>query len=150
MKIDLNKLMEYKSLAYGASNMAQLEKVREEFKELLNEVRETSTFKVVKNRDNFIAEALDLITATVNMLLLSGLTDDDFNKHIAKLESYKVGKYKRQEDELKGYTSKDLDEALAHCKEKIKELCGDCKMQHEKLFAMLKDLKKMRIGKEWN
>ena len=95
MKIDLNKLMEYKSLAYGASNMAQLEKVREEFKELLNEVRETSTFKVVKNRDNFIAEALDLITATVNLLLLTGVTDDDFNKHIAKLELYKNGKYKR-------------------------------------------------------
>nr|DAF13085.1 MAG TPA: hypothetical protein [Caudoviricetes sp.] len=95
MKIDLNKLMEYKSLAYGASNMAQLEKVREEFKELLNEVRETSTFKVVKNRDNFIAEALDLITATVNLLLLSGLTEQDFEKHIDKLESYKNGKYKR-------------------------------------------------------
>ncbi|MBS5869216.1 MAG: hypothetical protein KIC44_03100 [Fusobacterium periodonticum] len=95
MKIDLNKLMEYKSLAYGASNMAQLEKVREEFKELLNEVRETSTFKVVKNRDNFIAEALDLITATVNLLLVTGVTDDDFNKHIAKLELYKNGKYKR-------------------------------------------------------
>ena len=33
-----------------------------------------------------------------------------------------VGKYNRQEDELKVYTSRDLDEALAHCKEKIKEL----------------------------
>lgn len=95
MKIDLNKLMEYKSLAYGASNMAQLEKVREEFKELLNEVRETSTFTTIKNMDNFKAEALDLITATVNLLLLVGLTEQDFEKHIDKLESYKNGKYKR-------------------------------------------------------
>lgn len=94
MKIDLNKLMEYKSLAYGASNMAQFEKVREEFKELLNEVRETSTFKVVKNRDNFIAEGLDLITATVNLLLVTGLTEQDFDKHINKLEYYKNVKYK--------------------------------------------------------
>ena len=148
MEINLNKLMDYKSLAYGASNMAQLGKVKEEYQELLAEVMETSTFQVVKNRDNFIAEGLDLITATVNMLLLSGLTEQDFEKHIAKLESYKVGKYKRQEDELKGYTSRDLDEALMHCKEKIKELCGDCKMQHEKLCVMLEDLKKMRIGKE--
>lgn len=97
MEIDLNKLMNYKSIAY-ASDIAQLDKVKEEYKELLEEVRETSTFQVVKNRDNFIAEALDLITATVNLMLLSGLTEQDFEKHIAKLESYKVGKYKRQEE----------------------------------------------------
>ena len=36
MKIDLNKLMEYKSLAYGASNMAQLGKVKEEYKEVIS------------------------------------------------------------------------------------------------------------------
>lgn len=147
MEMNLNKLMDYKSLAY-ASDIAQLGKVKEEYKELLAEVMETNTFTEIKNRANFIAEGLDLITATVNLLLLSGLTEEDFEKHIAKLESYKVGKYKRQEDELKVYTSRDLDEALAHCKEKIKELCGDCKMQHEKLCVMLEDLKKMRIGKE--
>lgn len=95
MEINLNKLMDYKSLAYGASNMAQLGKVKEEYKELLAEVMETSTFSYVKDRDKFIAEGLDLITATINMLLLSGLTEQDFEKHIAKLESYKVGKYKR-------------------------------------------------------
>lgn len=94
MKIDLNKLMGYKSIAY-ANETAQLGKVKEEYKELLAEVRETSTFKVVKNRGNFIAEGLDLITATVNMLLLSGLNERDFEKHINKLESYKVRKYKR-------------------------------------------------------
>ena len=93
MEIDFNKLANYKSIAY-ANEMAQLEKVKEEYKELLAEVRETSSFSAVKNRDNFIAEGLDLITATVNMLLLSGLTEQDFEKHIAKLESYKVGKYK--------------------------------------------------------
>lgn len=95
MEIDFNKLANYKSLAYGASNIAQLGKVKEEYKELLAEVRETSTFSYIKNRDNFVAEALDLITATINLLLISGLTEGDFEKHIAKLESYKVGKYKR-------------------------------------------------------
>ena len=138
MEIDFNKLANYKSIAY-ASDMAQLGKVKEEYKELMDEVVEKYTFSYIKNRDNFIAESLDLVTATVNMLLLSGLTEQDFEKHIAKLESYKVGKYKRQEDKLKGYTSRDLDEALAHCKEKIKELCGECKMQHEKLCVMLED-----------
>ena len=95
MKIDLNKLMEYKSLAYGASNIAQLGKVKEEYKELLDEVVKKDSFSYIKNRDNFIAEGLDLITATINLLLVTGVTDDDFNKHIAKLESYKNGKYKR-------------------------------------------------------
>jgi hypothetical protein len=94
MEIDLNKLMNYKSLAYGASNMAQLDKVKEEYQELLAEVMETNTFTEIKNRANFIAEGLDLITAMVNLMLLSGLTEQDFEKHIAKLESYKVGKYK--------------------------------------------------------
>lgn len=147
MEIDLNKLMNYKSIAY-ASDIAQLDKVKEEYQELMDEIVVKDNFSYIKNRDNFVAEALDLVTATVNLLLLCGLTEQDFEKHIAKLESYKVGKYKRQEDKLKGYTSRDLDEALAHCREKIKELCGECKMQHEKLCVMLEDLKKMRIGKE--
>lgn len=94
MKIDLNKLMNYKSIAY-ASDMAQLGKVKEEYKELMDEVVEEYTFSYVKDRDKFVAEALDLVTATINLLLISGLTEQDFEKHIAKLESYKVGKYKR-------------------------------------------------------
>ncbi|PGH20581.1 hypothetical protein RN96_10405 [Fusobacterium polymorphum] len=94
MKIDLNKLMDYKSLAY-ANPIAQLGKVKEEYKELMDEVVEKYTFSYVKDRDNFVAEGLDLITATVNLLLISGLTEQDFKKHIEKLESYKVGKYKR-------------------------------------------------------
>ena len=95
MEIDFNKLMNYKSLAYRASNMAQLGKVKEEYKELMDEVVEKYTFSYIKNRDNFIAEGLDLITATINLLLISGLTEQDFNKHVAKLESYKNGKYKK-------------------------------------------------------
>ena len=94
MSIDLNKLMNYKSIAY-ANEASQLGKVKEEYKELLAEVRETSTFTTIKNMDNFKTEALDLITATINLLLVTGLTEQDFEKHINKLESYKNGKYKR-------------------------------------------------------
>ncbi len=95
MNIDLNKLMDYKSIAY-APPLAQLEKVKEEFNGLLNEVEVKSlSHSFIKNIDNFKAEALDLITATINLLLLSGLSEQDFEKHIAKLESYKNGKYKR-------------------------------------------------------
>lgn len=95
MSIDLNKLLNYKSIAY-ATPLAQLEKVKEEFNELLNEVEVKSlSYSFVKNRDNFKAEALDLITATLNLLILCGLNVQDFDKHIEKLESYKNGKYKR-------------------------------------------------------
>ena len=94
MSIDLNKLMNYKSIAY-ANEIAQLGKVKEEYKELLAEVRETSTFTEIKNIDNFKAEALDLVTATINLLLLCKVTDLDFNKHIEKLNAYRNGKYKK-------------------------------------------------------
>ena len=95
-EIDFNKLTNYKSLAYGASNIAQLGKVKEEYKELLAEVRETSTFSYVKDRDKFVAEGLDLITATINLMLLSGLNEQDFERHIKKLEYYKNVKYKNR------------------------------------------------------
>ncbi len=95
-KINLNKLKNYKALAYGASTMAQLRKVKEEYQELLNEVEiKNDDFRYVKNRDNFVAEALDLLTATINLLLLSKVTDTDFNKHIEKLNAYRNGKYKK-------------------------------------------------------
>lgn len=95
-KINLNKLKNYKSISY-ATAMAQLGKVKEEYQELLNEVEiKNDDFRYVKNRDNFVAEALDLLTATVNLLLLSKVTDTDFNKHIEKLNAYRNGKYKKQ------------------------------------------------------
>ena len=93
-KIDFNKLANYKSLAYGASNMAQLGKVKEEFKELLDEVVKKDSYSYIKNRDNFVSEGLDLITATINLLLIVGLNEQDFDKHINKLEYYKNVKYK--------------------------------------------------------
>lgn len=93
-KINLNKLKNYKALAY-ASPIAQLNKVKEEYLELFNEVVNKDSFSYIKDRNNFVAEALDLVTATINLLLITGLTEQNFEKHIAKLESYKNGKYKR-------------------------------------------------------
>ena len=95
-RIDLNKLKNYKSIAYGASSMAQLGKVKEEYKELLDEVVNKDSFSYVKDRDRFVAEGLDLITATINLLLITGLTEQDFEKHINKLEYYKNVKYKNR------------------------------------------------------
>lgn len=143
MSIDLNKLMNYKAIAY-VNETAQLGKVKEEYKELLAEVIETSTFRVVKNRDNFVAEALDLITATVNLLLLSGLSEQDFDKHIAKLESYKVGKYKKKSDDLIKDTSKDLDKMTENCKEKLKKVIEDCNRQQEVLSNLHEKINKLK------
>ena len=76
--------------------MAQLDKVKEEYQELLNEVEiKSDSFSYIKDRDNFVAEALDLVTATVNLLLLCKVSDVDFNKHIEKLNAYRNGKYKK-------------------------------------------------------
>lgn len=94
-KINLNKLKNYKALVY-AGPVAQLNKVKEEYQELLNEVEiKNDEFRYVKDRDNFVAEALDLVTATINLLLLCKVTDLDFNKHIEKLNAYRNGKYKK-------------------------------------------------------
>ena len=93
-KINFNKLKNYKSISY-ATAMAQLGKVKEEYLELLNEVVNKDSFSYIKNRENFIAEGLDLITATINLLLLCKVSDVDFNKHIEKLNAYKNGKYKK-------------------------------------------------------
>ena len=96
MDINFNKLTNYKSIAYGASSMAQLGKVKEEYKELLAEVVNKDSFSYIKDKDKFVAEALDLITATINLLLIVGLNEQDFEKHINKLEYYKNVKYKNR------------------------------------------------------
>jgi hypothetical protein len=143
MKIDLNKLTNYKSIAY-ASPIAQLNKVKEEYQELLNEVVKKDSFSYIKDRDKFVAEGLDLITATVNLLLLSGLTERDFDKHIEKLESYKNGKYKKKSDDLIEDTSKDLDKMIENCKEKLKKVIEDCNRQQEVLSNLHEKINKMK------
>jgi len=150
MEIDLNKLMNYKAIAY-ANEAAQLGKVKEEFKELLAEVRETSTFTTIKNIDNFKAEALDLVTATVNLLLVTGLTEQDFEKLIEKLESYKNRKYKKKSDDLIEDTSKDLDKMTENCKEKLKKVIEDCNRQQEVLSNLHEKINKMKAtgGIKW-
>lgn len=142
-RINLNKLKNYKSIAY-ANEIAQLGKVKEEYKELLAEVRETSTFTEIKKMDNFKAEALDLITATVNLLLLSGLTEQDFDKHIEKLESYKNGKYKKKSDDLIEDTSKNLDKMIDTCREKLKKVIEDCNRQQEVLSNLHEKINKLK------
>lgn len=37
-----------------------------------------------------------------------------------------------------------LDEAIAHCEEVAKSLCGECAKQHKQLAEWLKELKELR------
>ena len=85
--MDLNKLKNYTDFSRGLSAEQEFEKVLEELCEYEEEV-------VNKNTSEIIAEGLDVITAVYNHLIKIGMTEDDFDKHIGKLEIYRrSGKY---------------------------------------------------------
>lgn len=102
--IDLNKLKNYECFTENANLEEQLKKVLEEQKEFLFEVVDLSLEKteisketeLLKNKDNIIAEGLDVITSMYNCLAMIGLSKEDFDKHIEKLERYKETKYKKK------------------------------------------------------
>lgn len=100
--IDLNKLKNYKCFTKGAALESQLKKVFEENKEfILETVSKSLETKIltdeelIKNRENIISEGLDVMTSMYNCLLMLGLTKEDFEKHITKLNKYKETKYKK-------------------------------------------------------
>ena len=97
---------------------------------------------MLKNRDNFVAEALDLVTATINLLLLCKVTDLDFNKHIEKLNAYRNGKYKKWRGGIgeKEEIYKIIDERV---ETKIKDLknINNLKSPYRKVEVILKLIK---------
>lgn len=100
--IDLNKLKNYECFTKGAALESQLKKVFEENKEfILETVSKSLETKIltdeelIKNRENIISEGLDVMTSMYNYLIMLGLTKEDFEKHITKLNKYKEIKYKR-------------------------------------------------------
>lgn len=85
--MDLNKLKNYTNFSRGATSDQQFDKVLEELHEYEDEI-------INKNVSGIIAEGLDVMTAVYNHLIKVGMTEQDFNKHIEKLEQYrKTGKY---------------------------------------------------------
>lgn len=79
--MDLNLLKNYTRFCIGASPEQQFEKVLEELNEYEDEV-------LNKNISGIISEGLDVMTAVYNHLIKLGMTDEDFNKHIEKLNGY--------------------------------------------------------------
>ena len=86
IEFDLNKLKNYYSFCSGNTIRSQIDKVYEEFEEVKVEVDK-------KNIDKIKDEVLDLITASINLLGMIGTTENNFNNHIKKLDSYRESKY---------------------------------------------------------
>ena len=85
--IDLNKLKNYTDFSRGLS-------ADEQFDKFLEEVMEYEDESIENNKKGMIAEGLDVMTAVYNHLVKIGITENDFEKHIEKLETYrKTGKY---------------------------------------------------------
>lgn len=85
--MDLNKLKNYTNFSKGATSDQQFDKVLEELHEYEEEIFN-------KNVSGTISEGLDVMTAVYNHLIKVGMTEDDFDRHIEKLETYKrTGKY---------------------------------------------------------
>ena len=87
--IDLNKLHDYEFYK-NLTQEEELEKVSEEISEFWTEI----IMKNAGKKSDVIGEGLDVITAMLGYLKLVGLDEKTFEKHIQKLESYKITKYK--------------------------------------------------------
>lgn len=71
----------------------QLQKVKEEYREFIGEFSELEIYEDYFNRDYAVAEGLDLIQATFTLLNKLGLSDEDIEKHLQKIEEYrKIGR----------------------------------------------------------
>ena len=96
-KIDLNKLYKYHIIAGDSTVFEQTKKVVEEFQELMSEVKlkiiGDDKEKFIPNFQNFQNELLDLITASVNLMIICKVDKNTYDKHLKKLENYIDKKY---------------------------------------------------------
>lgn len=96
-KLDLNKLYKYHIIAGDNTVFEQTKKVVEEFQELMSEVKlkiiGDDKEKYIPNFENFQNEVLDLITVTVNLMIICKVDKKTYEKHLKKLEYYIDKKY---------------------------------------------------------
>ena len=96
-KLDLNKLYKYHIIAGDNTVFEQTKKVVEEFEELMSEVKlkiiGDDKEKFIPNFQNFQNELLDLITASVNLMIICKVDKKTYEKHLKKLEYYIDKKY---------------------------------------------------------
>lgn len=107
-KLDLNKLYKYHIIAGDNTVFDQAKKVVEEFQELMSEIKLKITGenkeKFIPNFQNFQNELLDLITASVNLMIICKVDKKTYEKHLKKLEYYIDKKYEiyRKFDVMEG------------------------------------------------
>lgn len=70
------------------------ENLQGQYNKIVEEINEFYVECVKMNKENQIAEGLDVVTAMLNYLIKVGMTEKDFQLHIDKLERYKKEKYK--------------------------------------------------------
>ena len=96
-KLDLNKLYKYHIIAGDNTVFDQAKKVVEEFQELMSEIKlkiiGENKEKYIPNFENFQNEVLDLITASVNLMIICKVDKKTYEKHLKKLENYIDKKY---------------------------------------------------------
>lgn len=97
VKLDLNKLYKYHIIAGDNTVFDQAKKVVEEFQELMSEIKlkiiGENKEKYIPNFENFQNEVLDLITASVNLMIICKVDKKTYEKHLKKLENYIDKKY---------------------------------------------------------
>lgn len=97
VKLDLNKLYKYHIIVGDSTVFEQTKKVVEEFQELMSEVKlkiiGDDKEKFIPNFQNFQNELLDLITASVNLMIICKVDKKIYEKHLKKLEYYIDKKY---------------------------------------------------------
>lgn len=98
VKLDLNELYKYHIIAGDNTVFDQAKKVVEEFQELMSEIKlkiiGDDKEKFIPNFQNFQNELLDLITASVNLMIICKVDKKTYEKHLKKLEYYIDKKYK--------------------------------------------------------
>ena len=96
-KIDLNKLYKYHIIAGDSTVFDHAKKVVEEFQELMSEIKlkiiGENKEKFIPNFQNFQNEVLDLITASVNLMIICKVDKKTYERHLKKLENYIDKKY---------------------------------------------------------
>lgn len=97
VKLNLNKLYQYHIIVGDNTVFDQVKKVVEEFQELMSEIKlkiiGENKEKYIPNFENFQNEVLDLITVTVNLMIICKVDKKTYEKHLKKLEYYIDKKY---------------------------------------------------------
>ena len=91
--LNLNELLNYELLIEDADIPKQIDKIYINFKNMIAKIDKKNGYHRIVSLDEFKAETLNLITESINLLLLLKVNKEDFEKHIIKLNDLIKEKY---------------------------------------------------------